>query len=70
LISDFLWVLFIGMRTGRPPKDPKDLHTESMKIPLTAEEKREIEAGAQALDQKPVTWARSVLLKAAKRAKR
>ena len=29
---------------------------ESMKIPLTAEEKREIETAAQRLDEKPVTW--------------
>lgn len=44
--------------------------TESMKLPMTAEEKAAIEAAATGLDQKPVTWAREPLLKAAKRLER
>jgi broad specificity phosphatase PhoE len=41
-----------------------------MRLPLTADEKRQIKAAAQRLDIKPSTWARSVLLKACRRAKR
>jgi hypothetical protein len=63
-------VKYIGMKRGRPPKAAKDRHSENMKIPLTPEEKREIKATAQRLDERPITWARSVLLKACKRAKR
>ena len=62
--------IFRGMETnkmGRPPKAPEDRRTESMKIPLTADEKAAIERGAVADDAKPVTWARDVLLRAAKR---
>ncbi len=54
---------------GRPPKAPKDRRTQSMKIPMTAEEKRAIEEGAEADGQKPVTWMREVALRAAKRRK-
>ena len=52
---------------GRPPKKAAERRTDSMKIPLTAAEKAEIERAAQAGDDKPVTWAREVLLRAAKR---
>ncbi len=52
---------------GRPPKAPDERRTDSMKIPLTAEEKESIERAAQAGDNKPVTWAREALLRAAKR---
>ena len=52
---------------GRPPKSPKDRRTDNMKIPLTAEEKAAIERAAQAGNDKPVTWARDALLRAAKR---
>jgi len=38
-----------------------------MKFPLTASEKEAIERAARADDAKPVTWAREVLLRAAKR---
>jgi hypothetical protein len=57
------------MRRGRPPKAPADRHNESMKIPLTAKEKREIQAAAHRADERPITWARAVLLKACKRSK-
>jgi hypothetical protein len=38
-----------------------------MKIPLADDEKDLIERAAHARGDKPVTWARNVLLKAAKR---
>ena len=58
--------IFNGMR-GRPPKPPDERKTASMKIPLADDEKDLIERAAQASDAKPVTWARDVLLRAAKR---
>jgi hypothetical protein len=38
-----------------------------MKIPMTAEEKRLIESGADADGAKPVTWLREVAIRAARR---
>lgn len=58
-----------GPMRGRPPKAPKDRRTESMKIPLTAAEKRLLESAAIAMQAKPVTWAREILLRAAHRRK-
>lgn len=55
------------MRTGRPPKPIEERRTDSMKLPLTEAEKSEIQAAAELVDVKPVTWARETLLKAAKR---
>ena len=55
-----------GMR-GRPPKDPEDRKTANMKIPLADGEKELIEKAAHSDSEKPVTWARNVLLRAAKR---
>ncbi len=66
LTRNYLWVYLITMR-GRPPKPPAERKTDNMKIPLTAEEKESIERAAQAGNDKPVTWARDVLLRAAKR---
>jgi hypothetical protein len=60
--------MFAPMR-GRPPKASKDRRTESMKIPLTAAEKRLIESAAIAIQRKPVTWAREILVRAARRLK-
>ena len=48
---------------ARPPKKPEDRRTEALNIPLTKAEKDLIKAAAD----KHVTWAREVLLKAAKR---
>ena len=60
--------IFISMETrGRPPKAPEDRRTDSMKIPLTADEKALIEEAAHTDEAKPVTWAREVLVRAAKR---
>jgi hypothetical protein len=56
--------LFDRMR-GRPPKSPKDRRTDSMKIPMTAAEKRLVELAAASDQAKPVTWARDVLMTAA-----
>ena len=58
--------IFNAMR-GRPPKPAEDRKTANMKIPLADNEKELIEKAAQAGDEKPVTWARNVLLRAAKR---
>jgi len=52
---------------GRPPKPAEERKTDSMKIPLANDEKELLERAAQADDAKPVTWARDVLLRAAKR---
>lgn len=52
---------------ARPPKDPKDRRTEAMLLPMTAAEKQAIQAAAESTDEKPVTWARETLLRAAKR---
>jgi len=54
---------------GRPPKHASERKTASMKIPLTADEKGEIMDAARFGNAKPVTWAREVLLRAAKRKK-
>jgi hypothetical protein len=52
---------------GRPPKAEADRRTANMKIPLTDREKEVIERAASTDSAKPVTWAREVLLRAAKR---
>ena len=52
---------------GRPAKAPEDRKTVNIKIPLTPTEKELIRLAAQAGRQKPVTWAREVLLRAALR---
>jgi hypothetical protein len=52
---------------GRPPKPEAERKTANMKIPLTDDEKEAIESAAKARKAKPVTWAREVLLRAAKR---
>ena len=55
------------MSRGRPPKAPEDRKTDEIKIPLTPTEKGLIRSAAQSDDAKPVTWARDILLRAAKR---
>jgi hypothetical protein len=54
-------------KMGRPPKPAAERRTDDMKIPLSAAEKRQIQAAAEVGDEKPVTWARNALLRAAKR---
>lgn len=51
-------------KRGRPPKDPDDLHTETVRVPLTVEQKAEVEAAAESAGVKVAAWARGVLLKA------
>jgi hypothetical protein len=59
----------MGMETkrGRPPKKPSERKTAMMLIPMTDAEKQQIVDAAESIDAKPVTWARDVLLRAAKR---
>lgn len=59
--------MIFHMRTGRPPKPAEDRRTDNMKLPLAEAEKAEIQAAAELVGAKPVTWARETLLKAAKR---
>jgi hypothetical protein len=54
---------------ARPKKAAKDRRTESMKLPMTREEKMVIEAAAEAIGEKPVTFAREAALRAARRIK-
>lgn len=54
-------------KRGRPPKKPSERKTAAMLIPMTEEERQQIQAAAESDDVKPVTWAREVLLRAAKR---
>ena len=54
-------------KMGRPPKKPEDRRDTSMRIPMTEAEKQAIEDGAGAIGEKPITWARETLLKAAQR---
>lgn len=61
--------IFNSMKTnrGRPPKAPEDRRTLDMKIPLTEAEKQQLQDAAESSGEKPVTWAREALLRAAKR---
>ena len=52
---------------GRPPKAPEDRRTNGLRIPLTDAEREAIENAAQADGEKPITWAREAILRAAKR---
>jgi len=53
-------------KRGRPRKKPDELHTERLEIRFTPDEAKAMERAA---DGKLATWARSVLLRAAKRVK-
>jgi hypothetical protein len=65
----FLYIFsFMGKkRMGRPPKKASERKTSAMLIPMTEDEREQIQAAAESEDAKPVTWAREVLLRAAKR---
>ena len=69
LDGNFFMGMINGMR-GRPPKQPDERKTASMKVPLTETEKDLIRSAAETDCVKPVTWARNVLLRAAKRRQR
>lgn len=53
-------------RMGRPPKEPEERHVERLEIRLTAEDRELIEKAAAG---KVSSWARDVLVRAAKRRK-
>jgi uncharacterized protein (DUF1778 family) len=53
-------------KRGRPPKRATERHTERLEIRFTPDEAKALERAASG---KMATWAREVLLKAAKRAK-
>lgn len=57
----------MGIIMARPPKKPEDRKTANMKLPMTEAEKLLIEQAAAVDGAKPVTWARDLLLKAARR---
>jgi hypothetical protein len=58
------------MKMGRPPKAPEDRRDDDVKIPLTTAEKAAIWEAAEGDGEKPITWSRKILLKAAKRRQR
>jgi hypothetical protein len=53
---------------GRPPKRPSERQVGTLQIGLTADEIALIERASGLRAEKPVVWARDILLKAAKRA--
>ena len=55
----------MGKKRGRPPKRPQERQATVLQIGLTAAESRLIERAAG--DQRPVAWARGVLVRAARR---
>ena len=52
---------------ARPKKHPKDRRTDSIRIPMTAAERKIIVDAAENDGAKPVTWLRELALRAAKR---
>jgi hypothetical protein len=55
----------MGKKRGRPPKAPEARQAGVLQIGLTADELELIEKAAG--DEKPVAWARTALVRAAKR---
>jgi uncharacterized protein (DUF1778 family) len=51
-------------KRGRPPKTATERHTERLEIRFTPDEARSLQLAAK---EKIATWAREVLLRAAKR---
>ena len=54
-------------KMGRPPKAPKDRRTNGLRIPLTEAERGLVESAADGDGEKPITWAREAILRAAER---
>jgi hypothetical protein len=52
-------------KMGRPPKDKALLHSESMRITLTVDQKELIERAARSAGVDMAAWARPILLQAA-----
>jgi len=55
---------------GRPLKNAADKHSAVLFLKLTPQQRRGLEAGAEAAGQPLTVWARDVLLRAAKRLSR
>jgi hypothetical protein len=53
---------------ARPPKDADERMTETIRIPVTPEQKRQIVEAARANPSGVAAWARELLLKTAKNA--
>jgi hypothetical protein len=53
---------------GRPPKNPADVKTYQLHIPLTEAQHEVIKEAVGLTDQDKAEWARTILLDAAKRA--
>lgn len=70
MLDEENFVRMLNRMRGRPPKAAIDRRTDAMKIPMTDAEKRLVVAAAESVEAKPVTWARDVLLKAARRRRR
>jgi hypothetical protein len=65
----FLYIFCVmeNKRVGRLSKKPNERNTAAMLIPMTEAEREQVQSAAESDDAKPVTWARTVLLRAAKR---
>src|SRR5205823_9720568 len=63
----YIFSVMDNKRMGRPPKPASERKTAGMLIPMTEAERERVQAAAEADDAKPITWARDVLLRAAKR---
>jgi hypothetical protein len=63
----YIFTVMENKRMGRPPKPANERKTAAMLIPMTDAEREQIRTAAEADEAKPVTWARDVLLRAAKR---
>jgi hypothetical protein len=64
----FYWNNSMAKTRGRPPKAAEERQARTLQIGLTDEEWAQIETAAA--NDKPVKWARTILLKAAKRAQK
>ncbi len=54
-------------RMGRPPKPPDDRKSSELRIRLTAMDRETLDEVARSKGAETSTWARDILLKAAKR---
>jgi ACT domain-containing protein len=62
-------VNIITVIMARPKKAPKDRKTASIRVPMTRDEQKAIEAGAEAAGIKIVAFVRASALRAANRLK-
>jgi len=54
-------------RMGRPPKPPEHRKSSELRIRLTETDREALDEAAQSRGEETSTWARDILLKAAKR---